>query len=105
MGAGLVEFGGFLPSASCSHTHSLERFSDHRRVGIARGGCKAALIRSAGGRPGHIRVDPMLPESSYLEGFGLCRDLNAVRFRSASPIRLPARAEVRKNRAASSAEP
>ena len=66
MAAGLVESGGFLLLASCSHTISLERFSGECAAGIARAGRKAALIRSAGAGPDHP-VHPMLPESSYLK--------------------------------------
>ena len=66
MAAGLVEAGGFLFLASCSHTVSLERFSLECAVGIARAGRTAALIRSTGAGPDHP-VHPMLPESAYLK--------------------------------------
>jgi 23S rRNA (cytosine1962-C5)-methyltransferase len=66
MAAGLVEAGGFLFLASCSHTVSTERFSQECAAGIARTGKTAALIRSAGAGPDHP-VHPMLPESGYLK--------------------------------------
>ena len=66
MAAGLVEAGGFLFLASCSHTVSAERFSQECGAGIARAGRTAGLIRSAGAGPDHP-VHPMLPESAYLK--------------------------------------
>jgi 23S rRNA (cytosine1962-C5)-methyltransferase len=66
MAAGLVEPGGFLFLASCSHAVSTERFSQECAAGIARTGRTAALIRSAGAGPDHP-VHPMLPESAYLK--------------------------------------
>ena len=66
MAAGLVEPGGFLLLASCSHTVSLERFGLECATGIARAGRRARLIRSAGAGPDHP-VHHMLPESSYLK--------------------------------------
>ncbi len=66
MAAGLVEPGGFLFLASCSHSISVERFSLECAAGIARAGRTAALVRSAGAGPDHP-VHPMLPESAYLK--------------------------------------
>lgn len=66
LAAGLVEPGGFLLLASCSHNVPLDRFADECGAGIARAGRKAGLIRSAGAGPDHP-VHPMLPESSYLK--------------------------------------
>jgi 23S rRNA (cytosine1962-C5)-methyltransferase len=66
MAAGLVEPGGFMLLASCSHNVSAERFGVECALGIARAGKKAALIRSAGAATDHP-VHPMLPESSYLK--------------------------------------
>ena len=66
MAAGLVEAGGVLFLASCSHAVSTERFSQECGAGIARAGRTAALIRSAGAGPDHP-VHPMLPESAYLK--------------------------------------
>jgi 23S rRNA (cytosine1962-C5)-methyltransferase len=66
MAAGLVEPGGFLLLASCSHSISPERFALECALGISRTGRKPALIRSAGAGPDHP-VHPMLPESSYLK--------------------------------------
>ncbi len=66
MAAGLVQPGGFLLLASCSHTVSAERFATECAIGIARAGRRAALIRSAGAAPDHP-VHPILPESSYLK--------------------------------------
>jgi 23S rRNA (cytosine1962-C5)-methyltransferase len=66
LAAGLVEPGGFLLLASCSHNISPERFAAECAAGIGRTGRKSALIRSAGAGPDHP-VHPMLPESSYLK--------------------------------------
>jgi 23S rRNA (cytosine1962-C5)-methyltransferase len=66
LAAGLVQPGGFLLLASCSHTVSAERFGLECAAGIARAGRTAALIRSAGAGPDHP-VHPMLPESAYLK--------------------------------------
>jgi 23S rRNA (cytosine1962-C5)-methyltransferase len=66
MASGLVETGGFLFLASCSHTVSAERFGQECAAGIARAGRTAALIRSAGAGPDHP-VHPTLPESAYLK--------------------------------------
>lgn len=66
LAAGLVEPGGFLLLASCSHNVSAERFGAECAAGIARTGRRSALIRSAGAGPDHP-VHPMLPESSYLK--------------------------------------
>lgn len=66
LAAGLVEPGGFLLLASCSHNVSAERFAAECAAGIGRTGRKSALIRSAGAGPDHP-VHPMLPESSYLK--------------------------------------
>jgi 23S rRNA (cytosine1962-C5)-methyltransferase len=66
MAAGLVNPGGFLLLASCSHTVSVERFGLECAAGMARAGRTASLIRSAGAGPDHP-VHPMLPESAYLK--------------------------------------
>jgi 23S rRNA (cytosine1962-C5)-methyltransferase len=66
MAAVLVEPGGFLLLASCSHSVSPERFGLECATGIARAGRRARLIRFAGAGPDHP-VHPMLPESSYLK--------------------------------------
>ncbi len=66
LAAGMVEPGGFLMLASCSHNVSAERFAAECAAGIGRTGRKSALIRSAGAGPDHP-VHPMLPESSYLK--------------------------------------
>lgn len=66
LAAGLVEPGGFLMLASCSHNVSAERFAAECAAGIGRTGRQSALIRSAGAGPDHP-VHPMLPESSYLK--------------------------------------
>lgn len=66
LAAGLVESGGFLLLASCSHNISADRFAVECAAGIGRTARKSALIRSAGAGPDHP-VHPMLPESSYLK--------------------------------------
>lgn len=66
LAAGIVEPGGFLLLASCSHNVSAERFAAECAAGIGRAGRKSALIHSAGAGPDHP-VHPMLPESSYLK--------------------------------------
>lgn len=66
LAAELVEPGGFLLLASCSHTVSLERFSTECALGISRARRQGALIRTAGAGIDHP-VHPMLPESAYLK--------------------------------------
>jgi 23S rRNA (cytosine1962-C5)-methyltransferase len=66
MAAGLVEPGGFLFLASCSHAVSLERFGLECATGIIRAGRTAALLRSSAAGLDHP-VHPMLPETAYLK--------------------------------------
>ena len=66
LGAALVEPGGFLFIASCSHNMPVDRFSDEVARGIGQAGRSGRILRSAGAAPDHP-VHPMLPESAYLK--------------------------------------
>jgi 23S rRNA (cytosine1962-C5)-methyltransferase len=73
LAAALVEPGGFLFCASCSHNVSIEDFSDAVRRGLLDAGRNARILRSAGAAPDHP-VHPSLPESAYLKGLALALD-------------------------------
>lgn len=66
--AQLVQPGGFLCIASCSHAISAERFQEECAIGIHRTGRQARIIRARGAGPDHP-VHPMLPETAYLKSF------------------------------------
>ncbi len=63
LAAGLVEPGGFLFIASCSHNVSAEAFAQEVSRGLGRTG---RILRAAGAAPDHP-VHPQLPESAYLK--------------------------------------
>lgn len=64
--AALVEPGGFLLLASCSHHVAPHEFADANAHGLHRARREARLLVSAGAGPDHP-VHPMLPESAYLK--------------------------------------
>ena len=66
LAAGLVEPGGFLFVASCSHNVEAALFADEVARGVARAGRAGRVIRAAGAAPDHP-VHPFLPESAYLK--------------------------------------
>ena len=66
LGAGLVEPGGFLFVASCSHNMEPARFAEEVAKGVGAAGRTGRVIRSAGAAPDHP-VHPLLPESAYLK--------------------------------------
>ncbi|MEO5374798.1 MAG: class I SAM-dependent rRNA methyltransferase [Alphaproteobacteria bacterium] len=66
LGAGLVEPGGFLLVASCSHHATPEAFAEEVRHGLAQAGRTGRILRVAGAAPDHP-VHPSLPESAYLK--------------------------------------
>jgi len=66
LGARLVEPGGFLVIASCSHHASAEAFLEAVTKGLWDANRTARLLRAAGAGPDHP-VHPALPESAYLK--------------------------------------
>ena len=66
LGASLVEPGGFLFVASCSHNMELARFAEEVARGVGGAGRTGRVIRTAGAAPDHP-VHPLLPESAYLK--------------------------------------
>ncbi len=64
--AGLVEPGGVLLLASCSHHVAPAEFAEANAHGIHRARREARLLFSGGAGPDHP-VHPMLPESAYLK--------------------------------------
>lgn len=73
LAARLVEPGGFLFLASCSHNVETGRFADEVARGIARAGRQGRILRSAGAGPDHP-THPHLPESAYLKTMTLRLD-------------------------------
>lgn len=66
LAAHLVNPGGFLALASCSHAIDMTRFQAECALGINRAGRVSRLIRAAGAGPDHP-VHPQLPETAYLK--------------------------------------
>jgi len=66
MAAGLVEPGGFLLLASCSHNVPPDLFAEQVRRGLRDAGRTGRVLRTAGAAPDHP-VHPWLPESAYLK--------------------------------------
>ena len=62
----LVEPGGFLFIASCSHHMTVENFAEQVARGLADSGRTGRILRSSGAGPDHP-VHPSLPESAYLK--------------------------------------
>jgi 23S rRNA (cytosine1962-C5)-methyltransferase len=67
MAARLVEPGGFLFAASCSHNVDPPAFLAEVTRGIGRARRSGRILRQAGAAADHP-VHPMLPESAYLKG-------------------------------------
>ena len=73
LAAALVEPGGFLFAASCSHHMPAELFADEIRHGLSNAGRGGRILRQAGAAPDHP-VHPFLPESAYLKAMVLQLD-------------------------------
>ena len=73
LAAQLVEPGGFLLAASCSHHMSPENFADEVRHGLSTARRTGRILRSAGAGPDHP-LHPNLPESAYLKALLLQLD-------------------------------
>jgi len=67
LAAAVVEPGGFLFVASCSHNMFEERFLDETAHGISQAGRSGRVIYRGGAGPDHP-IHPYLPESAYLKG-------------------------------------
>lgn len=66
LAAPLVEKGGFLFAASCSHHMPTDRFFEEIVQGIHQAGRQGRMILSSGAGPDHP-IHPLLPESAYLK--------------------------------------
>lgn len=66
LAAHLVNPGGFLCMASCSHAIDTARFQTECALGLSRAGRTARLVRAAGAAADHP-VHPHLPETAYLK--------------------------------------
>jgi 23S rRNA (cytosine1962-C5)-methyltransferase len=73
LAAPLVEPGGFLFAASCSHHIDPVRFADEVRHGLANANRTGRILRASGAAPDHP-VHPFLPESAYLKALLLQLD-------------------------------
>ena len=73
LSAPLVEPGGFLFVASCSHHLDATRFAEEVRHGLATAGRVGRILRASGAAPDHP-VHPALPESAYLKALLLQLD-------------------------------
>ncbi len=70
LAASLVEPGGFLVIASCSHLIDPPLFAEQVRRGLADTARSGRILRSLGAAPDHP-VHPALPESAYLKALFL----------------------------------
>ena len=66
LAATVVEPGGFLFIASCSHTVEPARFAEEVVAGLDRAGREGRVLRMSGAGPDHP-VHPHLPETAYLK--------------------------------------
>ncbi len=66
LAAPLVEPGGFLFCASCSHHMPVEKFVEEVAHGVRSAGRSGRILRSSGAAPDHP-LHPALPESAYLK--------------------------------------
>ncbi|CAA7611925.1 class I SAM-dependent rRNA methyltransferase [Magnetospirillum sp. UT-4] len=73
LAAALVEPGGFLFAASCSHHMPAELFAEEIAHGLSLAGRSGRILRTAGAGPDHP-VHPWLPESAYLKALTLQLD-------------------------------
>lgn len=73
LAAALVEPGGYLFAASCSHNIDAARFKDETERGIKAAGRTGRILHAAGAAPDHP-VHPALPESAYLKALVLQLD-------------------------------
>jgi 23S rRNA (cytosine1962-C5)-methyltransferase len=73
LAASLVEPGGFLFAASCSHNIDPARFHEEIARGVQATDRTGRVIRTAGAAPDHP-VHPELPESAYLKALVLQLD-------------------------------
>src|SRR6266851_3511683 len=73
LAAGVVEPGGVLFIASCSHNVEPADFAEAVRRGLEDAERSGRILRSAGAAPDHP-VHPWLPESAYLKAQALVLD-------------------------------
>ncbi|HSV29026.1 MAG TPA: class I SAM-dependent rRNA methyltransferase [Candidatus Omnitrophota bacterium] len=73
LAAPLVEAGGFLLCASCSHHMPADLFAEEIAHGLHQAGRSGRIIRTAGAAPDHP-LHPQLPESAYLKAVVLQLD-------------------------------
>jgi 23S rRNA (cytosine1962-C5)-methyltransferase len=73
LAAPLVEPGGFLFAASCSHHIDAERFAEEVRHGLMNANRSGRILRASGAAPDHP-THPFLPESAYLKALLLQLD-------------------------------
>ena len=73
LAAALVEPGGYLFAASCSHNIDAARFKDETERGVKAAGRTGRIIHTAGAAPDHP-IHPALPESAYLKALVLQLD-------------------------------
>jgi 23S rRNA (cytosine1962-C5)-methyltransferase len=73
LAAALVQPGGFLLVASCSHHMSAENFAEEVRHGLGNAGRSGRILRVAGAGADHP-LHPYLPESAYLKALLLQLD-------------------------------
>jgi 23S rRNA (cytosine1962-C5)-methyltransferase len=66
LAAPLVEPGGFLFAASCSHHMPAEQFFEETVQGVLQADRSGRVIRTSGAGPDHP-LHPLLPESAYLK--------------------------------------
>jgi 23S rRNA (cytosine1962-C5)-methyltransferase len=66
LAASVVEPGGFLFVASCSHTVDSAMFAGEVVAGLDRAGRGGRILRTSGAGPDHP-VHPHLPETAYLK--------------------------------------
>ena len=73
LAAPLVEAGGFLFAASCSHHMPADDFFTEITHGILQAGRTGRVLRTNGAAPDHP-LHPLLPESAYLKSIILQLD-------------------------------
>ena len=73
LASALVEPGGFLFCASCSHHMPAEQFAEEIGHGVHLAGRSGRILRIAGAAPDHP-LHPLLPESAYLKAMVLQLD-------------------------------